>query len=84
MLVDNKALFAEFTELSDDFRTNPKKYNDAFKELRLKVLRIIKKNEDKLCARSETTHFSAYSQGLADKFWEEIRLNFPMIDASTN
>lgn len=54
-----------------------------FKELQRKVLRVIHENENVLCLRTESTKFSSFSAGLADKFWERIRSEYPEIDYST-
>ena len=73
MVVDNKQLFDEFSNA----------HGERFEELRRQVLRLIKKNEDKLCARSEVTGYSKFAESLADKFWEEVRANIPNIDAES-
>lgn len=54
--------------------------SEAFKEVQRKALRVIHQNENMLCSRTESTHFSNFSAGLADKFWEKIRANYPEID----
>jgi hypothetical protein len=74
MLKINKALF-------DELKLKSKKPKSAeFKEIQLKVLRVVRRNEDALCAKTENTHYSSFSTNLADKFWEQARANYPEID----
>lgn len=84
MLADNQELFTEFQQLAAKAKLNPQKHGEAFKELKQKVLRVIRKNEDRLCAKSENTKFGVFSQTLADKFWEEIRIALPEVDFSVD
>lgn len=56
--------------------------SEAFKEIQRKALRVIHQNENMLCSKTESTHFSNFSTILADKFWEKIRANYPEIDYS--
>lgn len=68
-------------ELFDKLKSAPKD-TEEFNELQRRVLRIVRRAEDALCSKTENTHFSNFSTGLADKFWEEIRANYPEIDYS--
>jgi hypothetical protein len=80
MLTENKALFEEYSKLQDAYDSNHKKYKDELTDVKNRLLRVIRRNEDRLCARTENTHYSAYSENLALKFWEEIRIIYPKID----
>lgn len=51
-----------------------------FKEAQRTALRVVRKNEDVLCKRTENTKFTNFSTGLADKFMELVRANYPEID----
>jgi hypothetical protein len=78
-----KKQYIEMIEKNKDLFESLKKYIPSsveFKEVQSKVLRIIRKNEDKLCSKTENTQYSSYSVGLADKFMEEVRVNYPEID----
>ncbi|MFA6981963.1 MAG: hypothetical protein WC243_03005 [Patescibacteria group bacterium] len=78
MIEKNKELFDELKLRS----TNPK--SEDFKEVQRKALRIVRRSEDTLCSKTENTHFSSFSSGLADKFWEMVRSNYPEIDYPTD
>lgn len=53
-----------------------------FSDIQLKVLRIVRRNEDALCKKTESTKFMSFSLTLADKFMEMVRANYPEIDYS--
>jgi hypothetical protein len=74
MLEHNKEAFDELKTASAN--TDSKE----FREIQLKVLRIIGKNEDILCRKTESARYANFSTGLADKFWALIRTNHPEID----
>ena len=80
MLTTNKDLFDAYEALLKNYDKSPKKFANETSEMQFKLLRVIKKTEDKLCARTENTGRGVYSTALADKFWEEIRSKFPRID----
>ncbi len=82
MLDYNKEVFEELNKTYLLYKESPKKYKDAFAEIQKKAFRIVRKNEDNLCSKSEATHFSVYSTGLSDKFWELVRSNYPEIDVT--
>ena len=80
MLSKNAELFAQYKTLVEQAKKSPAKYKEELEEIKFKILRVIRKNEDMLCAKSENTkQFSNYSQNLADKFQEEIKTHFPSI-----
>jgi hypothetical protein len=74
MMKNYQDVFDEMKKLS----TNPK--SEEFKEVQRKLMRIIRKNEDALCAKMENAKYANFSTGLADKFWELIRTNYPEVD----
>jgi len=57
-----------------------KRGTTEFKEAQRAALRIVRKNEDILCKRTENTKFTNFSTGLADKFMEIVRADYPEID----
>lgn len=82
MMAENKETFIIFKLLNDSLDNSP---NDSvkraeFNKLGEKILEIVKKYEDILCGRTETSHFGKYSANLSEKFWGELRKNFSLID----
>lgn len=80
MLTNHKDLFDEFKQIHDRYGLEGDKLQVEFNELGKKVLAVIRQWEDKLCGRSEGSGYASYSGGLAQKFQDEIRKIFPMID----
>ena len=78
MIKINKSLFDELKKLS----SNPK--TEEFASLQRQIIRVIRKNEDRLCSRSENANFSSFTTNLANKFWEKIRENYPEVDYLTD
>ncbi len=81
MLLANKELFEKYILLEATYKKD-KAVKDELKQIKEQVLRVIQRNENKLCARSENTNHGMFSTGLADKFWTEVRQEFPCIDDS--
>lgn len=72
MIENNKEVF-------EGLKTN-KRNTDKFKEIQRNALRIVRRNEDALCKKTENTHYNSFSLSLGDKFMEEVRANYPEID----
>lgn len=80
MLEIHAELFTSFKVIHDHYMKNPKKYQKLFNEEGEKVLPIIRRYENILCAKSEGGRYGKFSSNLAEKYWTEIRLLFPKID----
>lgn len=80
MLKKNRELFIKFKITHDMYGTDPKQWNKQFNDEGKKILEILREYEDRLCGHSEQGQYSKYSANLADKFWAEVRKNYPRID----
>lgn len=80
MLSKNRELFIKFKITHDMYATDPKSWKGQFDTEGQKILEIIRDYENKLCGHSEAGQYSKYSANLADKFWTEVRKNYPRID----
>jgi len=80
MLKTHRELFIKFKITHDMYAVDPKSWKEQFNEEGQKVLEIIREYEDKLCGYSEQGQYSKFSANLADKFWAEVRKNYPRID----
>jgi len=80
MLEVHDELFKSFKKLHDNYAEDPKKWQEKFNEEGQAVMLIIQKWENNLCSKSESGKYGKFSNTLADKFWEEIRINFPKIN----
>ncbi|HWA51672.1 MAG TPA: hypothetical protein VG895_01295 [Patescibacteria group bacterium] len=80
MIANNKELFDEFKQIHDRYGLEEEKLQKEFNEIGAKVQTVIRQWEDKLCGRSEGSGYASYSGGLAQKFQDEVRKMFPLID----
>lgn len=80
MLKDNGEIFNSFKNLHDNYVLNPESHQKEFNTQGEKVLEIIREYENRLCTDTERGGYSKYSAQLAEKFQNEVRAHFPMID----
>jgi len=80
MLAAHRQQFDAFKEIHDKYATDPKIYQQQFNQQGQEILIIIKRWENNLCAKSESSKYGKFSNTLAEKFWNEIRAIFPKID----
>lgn len=80
MVEDNKEAFDRFTQSHFEYSTNQDKYQEKFNQEGERILKIIREWEAKLCNQSEKAGFGKYTGNLAEKFQEEVRRHFPLID----
>ncbi len=79
MLEENEVLFTEFENwhrLYQKRQLSQEEYNQKG----AMVMKVIKEWETRLCAHMESGQYGTYSAKLAEKFWEEVRKKFPLID----
>lgn len=80
MVKNNTQLLADFKKLHDLYATNPEQYQTKFHQEGRDALDVMRSYERKLCAGMERGNNSAYSDKLAEKFWSEIKKDYPLID----
>src|SRR4030042_5734020 len=80
MVDENKEAFDKFTQRHFEYSTDEEKYQAEFNREGEAVLKIIHEWEGKLCSQSEKAGFGNYTGNLAEKFQEEVRSHFPLID----
>lgn len=80
MLEAEKELFDAFKKVHDEYALNEDKLQDAFNKEGEKILEVLNEWENKLCNQSEKGGYSAFTPKLAEKFREEVKKHFPMID----
>jgi t-SNARE complex subunit (syntaxin) len=79
MIEENQGLFDEFRIIHDKYSQDNEKYQSELNRTGEKVQEVVKEYENRVCANTERS-FSQYSANLAEKFQNEIRNIFPMID----
>lgn len=80
MVSENKEAFDKFTNSHFQYSTDEEKYQEDFNKAGEEILKIIHEWEDKLCSQSEKAGFGNYTGNLAEKFQDEVRSHFPLID----
>ena len=80
MLEDNKKQFENFKKLHDNYALNQGNLQSEFNKEGEKILEIVREYENRLCSNTERGLYNKYSAGLAQKFQDEVRKEFPMID----
>lgn len=80
MFDDNRELFDEFKIIHDKYTLSSNGLQKEFNSQGEKVLEVIREYENRLCANTERGMYNKFSAGLAQKFQDEVRKHFPMID----
>ncbi|MBU0569149.1 hypothetical protein KKB40_00015 [Patescibacteria group bacterium] len=80
MLDENKQAFDEFQKLHDNYEASPDEFQGKFNKEGEKILEIVREYEGRLCRNTERGMYNNFSAGLAEKFHEELKGHFPMID----
>ena len=79
MIEQNQDAFDKFRNVHNEYVLNPDPNQENYNIEGAKILKIIKEWESKLCHQQEKT-YSQYAGKLAEKFWQEVRKEYPMID----
>lgn len=80
MLELNKNEFDSFKKIHDQYVLNPDDNQEEFNTEGKKILLLIRDWENKLCRQSEKGGYGLFTTSLSDKFWGEVRRDFPEID----
>lgn len=80
MVSENKEAFNKFTNAHFEYSIDQDKNQEMFNADGEKINLIIHEYEDRLCKHSEGAGFGKYTSNLAEKFQEEVRSHFPLID----
>jgi len=80
MLTDNEELFEQFKKLHAEYESSPDELQERFNKEGEKVLEIVREYENRLCTNTERGMYNRFSSGLAEKFQNEVRKHFPMVD----
>lgn len=79
MLDANQPLFDSFAQASQDFQA-ANITQEQFDVVGRNVLDVVHFWERKLCSGMERGRHSQYSANLAEKFWQHVRSDYPLID----
>lgn len=80
MLADNKELFDKFRKIHADYGMDEERHQDEFNKIGAEMLKVVIEWENKLCAHSEKAGYASYTGGLSEKFRQELKLAFPLVE----
>lgn len=80
MVNANMKLFDDFTRLHNRYKLDMGNLQEDFNKTGENVMKIIREWDQKLCAQSEKGGFNKFTGNLSEKFMDEVRLHFPLID----
>lgn len=80
MITNEKEIFEAFTKLHIKYSLDQDLMQIKFNKQGAKVLALIRVWEGKLCSQSEKAGFGNYTTNLSEKFMNEVRKSYPLID----
>lgn len=78
MITQNQQLFADFKVIHDQYAAQ-KLSQAEYNAQGLKVVDVVRDWDRRLCSAMGRGAFSKYSEQLSDKFWSEVRKEYPLI-----
>ncbi len=80
MMDENQELFSTFQPIHDGYRVDRKTWSTQFHTQGKAVVEVMRDWEQRLCSGMERGHNAVFSSKVSDKFWEEIKKTFPVIE----
>ena len=77
---DHREQLEGFRETHDLFQQDRAKYSQEFNEKGKPVMDILREYEDRLCSGMERGMYGKYSDKVAEKFWQRVKKDFPLIE----
>lgn len=79
-MTDHAKQFEEFRMIHDLYKLDNKKNQSEFNRIGKPILEIIREYENRLCSGMERGVFGKYSDKVAEKFWERVKKEFPLVE----
>ena len=80
MINENKQVFDDFKTIHDKYILDENKWQDELNKKGKRVQELVREYEDRLCRNTERGMYNKFSTGLSEKFQNEVKHHFPMID----
>lgn len=80
MITAHRELFEKFKDIHDQYVMDEDAWKKEFNEVGAKTVEIIREYEVRLCSHSEGGQYGKFATNLADKFWNEVRKEYPRVD----
>lgn len=76
----NGELFGKFRNVHDKYQINQEEHQVEFNRVGEKIMKVIGEFDNKLCASSERGGYGLFTGNLSEKFREEVKRHYPMLD----
>lgn len=75
-------IMKEFQDIHDLYRSNQRdvKAKEKFDEIGKRARTIMEEWDSRLCQQMERGHNSVFSAKVSEKFWAEVKKDFPFVD----
>ena len=80
MIEENQEVFDDFKKIHDKYEKDTSSHQTEYNTAGKPIIEIVREYEDRLCSRSEGSGYGSFTGNLAEKFWTEVRREYPMID----
>jgi len=80
MIDENRIVFDAFSKLHAEYSLDQTSLQSRFNTEGEKIMAIARDYENKLCSGTENGMYNRYSSNLAEKFQNELRAHFPLVD----
>ncbi|PIP57877.1 hypothetical protein COX03_00710 [Candidatus Woesebacteria bacterium CG22_combo_CG10-13_8_21_14_all_39_10] len=80
MVEANKELFDKFAKVHTNYGLDKEAHQEEINKIGADVLKVIHEWEGRLCSHSEKAGYANYTGNLAEKFQQEVKNHFPLID----
>jgi len=80
MMEKHEALFSEFAKIHDRYEKDQFKWQKDFNRSGREIMDLVREYEKKLCGKTERGKNAVFSGRLAERFREEVKAYFPLID----
>src|SRR5690606_9808512 len=80
MLEVHKDEFEKFAEVHAKYQLDQNKWQEEYNKIGAPIKNILYEWEKKLCGHSEKGNFAKFSSQLAEKFQQEVKAFFPLVD----
>lgn len=77
---DHADVLNSFKKIHDKFQQDRATYQEEFNRQGKPVMELLREYEDRLCSGMERGQFGKYSDKVAEKFWQRVKKDFPLIE----
>lgn len=77
---ENKSVLSEFMATHDKFQADRKTHSQEFNTKGKAVREIMEDWDQRLCKQMEKGHNGVFSSKVSEKFWSEVKKDFPLIE----